>query len=254
MASDGSVRSNLFLNSLPPDVRAALTASGRRLSPTTGQFLLLDERQGVYFPDRGLISLLWRSPEGRVVEAGLVDQQGAVGLVEAVAQTEIGFECRALTQGTGWLVPSPVVRTAISSNSTAAVAGWRCTAAMVRETRQATACRSFHNVDARLADALLNFSERSDTKDLSITQEVLSWCMGVCRTTVTLIIGQLDAAGVIRSGRCRISIVDFASLEARSCGCRRAGRTDQVALTPTLKRPANEPEDLSPPAYSGARR
>ena len=221
---------NAFLSALEPDVRTSFLRSARRIQRTIGQSLPVSEAQAVYLPESGLVSLLWSGPDARIAETAVVDRQGAVGLVEALAEVPIGFASRALTSGSGLLVTASAVRSLVEQDDAAAAAAWRCAACAVREARHATACRALHTVHARLGDTLLDYAERMGDYDrVPVTHEVLSWSLGVCRTTVTAVIRELSEEKLIVTGRSRIAVADPYALDKLACGCRKASRLNAAA-------------------------
>jgi CRP-like cAMP-binding protein len=234
-AAERPVVANAFLAALDPDARTSFLRSARRLQLTVGQSLPVSEAQAVYLPESGLVSLLWSGPDARVAETAVVDRQGAVGLVEALAETPIGFASRALTSGTGLMVSGGAMRALVEQDEAAAAAAWRCAACAVREARHAAACRALHTVHARLADTLLDYAERINDYDrLPVTHEVLSWSLGVCRTTVTAVIRELSDQQLIITGRSRIALADPYALDRLACGCRKPSRL--TAAAPAVRR------------------
>ena len=221
---------NAFLACLDMDARNALMRSARRIQLNVGQGLPVSEAQAVYLPDSGLVSLLWSGPDARIAETAVVDREGAIGLVEALAEAPIGFASRALTSGAGTLLSASALRTLIQQDEIAAAAVWRCAARATREARQAAACRALHTVHARLSDVLLDYAERiGDYDRLPVTHEVLSWSLGVCRTTVTAVIREFSDQRLISTGRSRVAIVDPFAMDRQACGCRKAAKVAAAA-------------------------
>ena len=81
------------------------------------------------------------------------------------------------------------------------------------------ACNALHPVEARMARWLLHLRDRIDHDVLPLTQETLSQILGVRRTTVTLLMRNLRAAGAIRSDRRGQIEVDRSRLAAVACEC-----------------------------------
>lgn len=230
--SDGVRPSNTFLASLGPEATRRLLAAGRRIAAPPGHSPVAQGLDGraVYFPDSGLISELWSSPDGRVAETAVVGSDGAVGFVEAMADAPIRCQHRALIGGGGWLVRASAVQELISQDRRAAETAWSHMERLRREARQGSACRALHPVQTRLADTLLNYAERIGADRLTITHEVLGWSLGVCRTTVTMLMRELIARELVDPGRGRLTLLDTEGLEAMACGCRRlAGATPRAA-------------------------
>jgi Mn-dependent DtxR family transcriptional regulator len=66
---------------------------------------------------------------------------------------------------------------------------------------------------------LLNCLDRLSGNEIVVTHELLANLLGVRRESVTLIVGHLRAAGLIRSSRGSIEVLDRTGLERRSCEC-----------------------------------
>ena len=61
--------------------------------------------------------------------------------------------------------------------------------------------------------------DRTQTEVLEITQEFLAEMLGSKRTTVTVVAGALQRAGLIEYTRGKIKILDRSKLEEAACGC-----------------------------------
>ena len=61
--------------------------------------------------------------------------------------------------------------------------------------------------------------DRVGSDELRLTHEYLAIMLGARRASVTEALRPLQQAGVVRSHRGRIAILDRAALEARSCEC-----------------------------------
>jgi CRP-like cAMP-binding protein len=97
----------------------------------------------------------------------------------------------------------------------------RYTQAQMAQTAQTVLCNRLHELEQRAARWLLQTLDRVDGKDVALTHEFLSIMLGVQRPTVTLAIGALQTAGLVRQGRGHIEVLDRAGLEAASCECYR---------------------------------
>jgi hypothetical protein len=85
---------------------------------------------------------------------------------------------------------------------------------------------------------LLQTSDRTDDPELPLTQDLIGQMLGARRTTVTLIAGHLQQAGLISYSRGRIVILDRVRLEEAACECYRTirRRTDAVFISRTVGR------------------
>ncbi len=63
--------------------------------------------------------------------------------------------------------------------------------------------------------------DREGHDPMPMTQEFLALMLGTRRTTVTLVAGQLQRAGLIEYTRGKVTILDRGRLEASACDCYR---------------------------------
>jgi CRP-like cAMP-binding protein len=100
----------------------------------------------------------------------------------------------------------------------------RFTQALITQMSQTAACNRLHEIEQRLCRWLLLSRDRLQSDELLLTQELIAGMLGVRREGVSVAAGALQAAGLIRYARGRITILDRAGLEARTCECYRAVR------------------------------
>src|SRR4029079_14062040 len=84
---------------------------------------------------------------------------------------------------------------------------------------QTAACNRLHALEHVCARWLLMIHDRVEGDELLLTQEFLSYMLGVRRAGVTEACGTLMRAGLIRYRHGHITIVDREGLEAASCEC-----------------------------------
>jgi CRP-like cAMP-binding protein len=212
---------NLWLSALSPKDYALIEPHLSRKDFGQG-VVLYDAGQDVdhvFFPERGVISLLTVMEDGDAVETAAVGPEGLVGAAcgplanpsptravvqapGAVAQMDAGRFGAALKQ-------SPSLRAALS----------RFTEALFAQVQQSAACNARHRLEERLARWLVTFHDRTDGDDLPITQEHLSEMLGVRRATVSDVGATLERRGLIRRARGRITVLDREGLEQAACEC-----------------------------------
>jgi CRP-like cAMP-binding protein len=98
---------------------------------------------------------------------------------------------------------------------------------VVKQISQTCVCNHFHTIEARLCRWLTVMRERSDNKQLSLTQEFLSQMLGVQRTSIGMIAQSMQMAGIIRYRRGKIEIVDDERLKRAACECFRIVKEEQ---------------------------
>ena len=222
-SDDASPRANALLRELGPDASAALAAAGRLAVLSPGQVLWRsgDTPETVAFPLSGVVAGLAADVDGGAAQVECVGSDSAAGLVEALAGGVHGFEYRAIVETDTWLVPAEAVRAAVRACPVSAEAFHRHIRRLYDDARRLGACAARHALRARLADCLLTYHEKSALTRLPLTQETLSAVLGANRTTVTALSVALSDAGLTRTGRGWISIVDRERLDRLACGCRR---------------------------------
>jgi CRP-like cAMP-binding protein len=86
------------------------------------------------------------------------------------------------------------------------------------QVQQTAACNALHAVQARTCKWLLRMHALAGA-DLPLTQEFLAQMMGVRRTSVTEVAGELQKAGMISYSRGRIHIKDVDLIRQWACEC-----------------------------------
>src|ERR1700710_298643 len=86
------------------------------------------------------------------------------------------------------------------------------------QVQQTAACNAVHNVQARTCKWLLRMQGLVGD-ELPLTQDFLAQMMGVRRTSVNEVAGDLQRAGMITFTRGRIHIIDLAKIQAMACEC-----------------------------------
>jgi CRP-like cAMP-binding protein len=71
---------------------------------------------------------------------------------------------------------------------------------------------------------------RATNDQMSLSNEFLSMMLGVRRAGVTVALGTLKAAGLIRNTHGQVTVVDRSGLEAASCECYRTVRNEFARL------------------------
>jgi CRP-like cAMP-binding protein len=253
---------NRILRLLTPDEFARLRP---RLMPTElKQHEVLYETDArmehVYFPEKGLVSLLHISESGEAVETGIIGAEGLVGGLALLGADRSTCQATVQIAGRGFKLS-----TASFVDACAAIPHLKQLVHLHLQTlffqaQQNAACHALHSVEGRLCRWMLQAQDvtRSDTLDL--TQEFLSNMLGAQRTSVSMIAHALQQAGLIRYRRGRIEILDKIGLEAASCECyslikqetdKRLPPPSEATISPGLvtRIAAVEPADhRSPPA------
>ena len=93
--------------------------------------------------------------------------------------------------------------------------------AFMWQVSQSVACNGLHRLEQRCCRWLLMTRDRVGADDLRLTHEFLAIMLGARRASVTEVLTPLQEAGLVKSHRGRISILNGAGLEERACECYR---------------------------------
>jgi CRP-like cAMP-binding protein len=173
----------------------------------------------VHFPLSGMISIAVVMRNGKLVETATVGREGVFGamsglhphvsLVRAIAQLPM-FASR---------IASARLRSAASNSKPIFDLCLRHNEVLLAQARINAACNALHRIEARFCRWLLQTRDCVQSDTVLVTQEFLSEMLGVRRTSVTQVAGEIQASGAISCSRGIIKIIDLEALKAMSCEC-----------------------------------
>ena len=215
---------NALLASLPSAELEVLAPQLRPVSLVAQQ--VLHERgnpvEDVYFLESGVVSLTADTGDVALVEVGMTGREGLVGTAAVLTEKALSIH-RGLVQqpGTAHRMSAAAFRAATLSLPQFRQRCFCQVHLTMIQTAQSAACNARHELPQRLARWLLMSHDRADGNDLPMTQEFLSYMLGVRRAGVSVVTSMLQGAGIIRQSRGRLTILDRARLETQACPCYR---------------------------------
>lgn len=177
----------------------------------------------VHFPYGGIISCVVPLENGDMVEAGMIGQDGAMGGVQALDhKISVG---RMIVQAAGKAsVIDPDRLRQLAENIP------KLRSLLVKyeqfflgQVQQSVACNATHLLEQRMCRWILRMHDLIGP-ELPLTQEFLAQMLGVGRSSVSMVAGTLQHAGLIKYRRGRIQIVDLERLQDSACECHDAVR------------------------------
>jgi CRP-like cAMP-binding protein len=185
--------------------------------------LVLHEAGGrlefVYFPNRGLISLVVVMKDGKTAEAGVVGNEGFTGAPAAVGLSRGLLRAVVQVAGDGFRVKVGAFQETLQSAPHLQMILNRYAAIRGMQVEQTAACNRLHDIKQRLARWLLMTQDRVDSGTLPITHDFLATMLGTDRPTVSVAAGALQKKGLIEYTRGAVKIVNRKKLEDSACEC-----------------------------------
>ena len=221
-------RGNRILDSLPHEEFARLAPNLELVEMAQGDIVYItgDDIQFAYFPIKGLLSLVSTTETGSTIEVAMVGTEGGVGLPVILRNHMIPYEVTVQLPTLALRIRAKALQEEFDRGQKLHDFVLRYLNVLFAQISQSIICNRFHTLDATLSRWLLTVQDRVNADHLDLTQETISNSLGVPRTAVTTAAGTLQKAGIIRYSRGKISILDRAGLEAKSCECYRMIRNE----------------------------
>jgi CRP-like cAMP-binding protein len=190
-----------------------------------------DAMRYVYFPTTAIVSLLYVMADGASAEIAVVGNEGLVGVSLFMGGESTPGRAVVQSEGAGCRLPAATLKEEFKRAPVLHLL-LRYTQAMISQMAQTAACNRHHSLDQQLCRWLLLSLDRLHGDKLVMTQELISNMLGVRREGVTDAALKLQRAGLIEYRRGRITVLNRAGLEARSCECYAVVKKEYDRLLP----------------------
>jgi CRP-like cAMP-binding protein len=213
---------NRLLDALPEKDLTRLLRRADRGSHKRGEVL---SRQGksitrVHFPVTAVLSLVTTLTDGSTIEISTIGNEGTTGVpIYLGADSMANATCICQIPGESLSMDAATFRAAARQSEQLRSVMDRYVLALLTQVGQAVACNALHTTIERAARWLLTSHDRVRSDEFALTQEFLSYMLGVRRASVTIAARTLQAAHLIRYQHGKITIVDRAGLEEAACEC-----------------------------------
>lgn len=215
------VHTNHLLETLPRADYERVQPHLKLTKLTLGQVLYESggRQARVFFPTTAIVSLLYTMVDGASAEIAVVGNEGLIGV--SIFMGGETTPSRAVVQSAGFAyqLSSRVLKDEFSRGGAMQYQLLRYTQALLTQMAQTAVCNRHHSLDQQLCRWLLLSLDRLNGNVLVMTQELIANMLGVRREGVTEAAGNLQSAGLIEYRRGRITVLDRAGLEARTCEC-----------------------------------
>lgn len=186
----------------------------------------------VYFPTDSIVSLLYMMEDGHSAEIAAVGREGMVGVQVFMGGETMPNRAVVRSAGSAYRLNAHVLKDEFRLGGSLQTLLLRYAQALFTQTALTAVCNRLHTLDQQLCRSLLLSMDCLACTQLKMTQELLASMLGVRREGVNEAAGKLQAAGIIKYSRGRISVVSRDRLEARCCECYEIVRKEVRRLLP----------------------
>jgi CRP-like cAMP-binding protein len=173
----------------------------------------------VYFPNRGMVSQVVVTKDGRTVEVGVVGNEGCVGAGFAVGLSRSSVREIVQVAGDGFRMMGNALERILRSAPQLQMILSRHSGLQGMQVAQTAACNRLHDIQQRLARWLLMTQDRVNLRVLPITHDFIATMMGTDRSTVSLAASVLQKKGIIEYMRGAVKVVNRRELQNSACEC-----------------------------------
>ncbi len=173
----------------------------------------------VYFPNRGMVSQVVVTKDGRTVEVGVVGSEGYVGAGLAAGLSRSSVREIMQVAGDGFRMMGNALERILRTAPQLQLLLNRQTGLQGMQVAQTAACNRLHDIQQRLSRWLLMTQDRVNLAVLPITHDFIATMMGTDRSTVSLAAAVLQKKGIIDYVRGAVKIVNRRKLEKSACEC-----------------------------------
>jgi len=226
------IERNALLAGLPSAERARFSDDLELVPLSLGQ-VLYESGQTMahaYFPTDCVISLLYVMKNGESAEIAIVGNEGMIGI--ALFMGGDSTMSRAIVQNAGhaYRLKAQVLKREFHRGDALSRALLIFGSALITQMVQTAACNRHHTVDQQLCRWMLLSLDRLPTGQISMTAKLIGNMLGLGDADVITATDILSKAGLIQYDNGKITVLDRAGVELRSCECYGVVKTESDRL------------------------
>jgi len=221
MPDISQTQQNHLFRAMPADVRERVFPQLELVRMPLGHVLYESGSmlRHVYFPTDCIISLLYVMENGASAEIAIVGNEGMVGIALFMGGETTPNRAVVQSAGLAFRLEDSYLKAEFARSGFFQNILLRYTQALLTQMSQTAVCNRHHSIEQQLSRWLLLSLDRLTSNKLNMTQELIANMLGVRREGVTDAAGKLQAQGLIRYSRGRITVLDRPGLEAACCEC-----------------------------------
>ncbi|MDN4633798.1 Crp/Fnr family transcriptional regulator [Sphingomonas sp. PsM26] len=212
---DQSTTKNILLATMSPEDFARLRPNFHRVNLNRGDVLVPANRRVdyIHFPEGGVISTVSDTPGKGRTEVGIIGKEGVSATHLLLGASDTPHESFIqVGEATALRITTDNYLAAIAQSEPLRTMLLRFVQALMIQTAQSAATNAHQRVEARLARWLLMCHDRMDGDEIALTHDFMGMMIAAERSGVTVTLHILEGAGMIRSTRGRVLILDRAKL------------------------------------------
>jgi CRP-like cAMP-binding protein len=175
-----------------------------------------------YFPLSAMVSLVTEMLDGKIVEVGIVGNDGMTGIAALLGEGTSPERAIVQIADGGIRAKFSVVKDEFERGGALQKLLLGYARQLMKQVAQTAACNASHTAEERLSRWLLMCHDRVNSNELRLTQEFIAEMLGTRRATVSVAAMVLQTDGLIQYNRGHIKIIDRPGLEEFTCECYKA--------------------------------
>ena len=231
--ADDELRHNAILGALPGPEYRRLAPRLELVDAQVREQVYHPGKQitDLYFPIASVFSMVGLADGQVAVEVATIGREGMVGLPVFLGQMCSPHAAFCQVSGAAARMPAAELAPVLADDGALHGLLSRFTQATMVQISQNVVCNSTHPLSQRAARWLLTTHDRVGQDEFPLTQQFLGQMLGAARPTVSETAGKLQARGLIRYSRGKMTITDRPGLEKAACSCYATVRAEFDRLT-----------------------
>ena len=213
---DDRYTTNLLLAALAPEDLALLRPYLKREKLEREKVLTPagESIEHVWFPEGGVASVVAHKVDSGATEVGIFGRDGFAGTPLLLGAGSSPHKIFIQVEGgTGVRIDAVPFVAAVDASTTLRKTLLRYVQTFIVQTADSAISNAHQRIEARLARWLLMCHDRNDGDEIMLTHEFMAMMIAADRSGVTVSLHVLEGAGMIRSRRGRVLILDRQKLE-----------------------------------------
>lgn len=224
--TDPALMENRLLTALPQREQQHIISNCECVELEFAEILYEPEQRirYVYFPCNSFVSMVATLKDKDRLEVGMTGYEGMIGISVVLGISVSSLHAVVQGAGVAWRMKASQFRHELERNPTLRRKLQRYIYVMMKQRAQTAACTHFHLVEQRLARWLLMTQDRARSDELHLTQEFLSYMLGVRRVGISNAASSLNERNLITYSRGEIKIINRPGLIEAACECYEADK------------------------------